>query len=76
MFEGYAGGQVSLAELRKLLRAEFGKTVSKGYIHRMLQNSFHVGFFEWGGKSYRGNHPTFIGNELFQRVQQAFRPRQ
>jgi DNA invertase Pin-like site-specific DNA recombinase len=73
MFEVYAGAHTSLSEVRKLLRGEFGKTFSKGYLHRMLQNPFYLGFFVWRGTTYRGNHEALIDNELFQRVQQAFR---
>jgi len=71
-FEIYAGGHISLNDLRKVLKTEFGKTYVKGYLHRMLQNPFYIGQFEWGGKTYRGTHSTFISLELFQRVQQAF----
>ncbi|MGZ4787974.1 MAG: recombinase zinc beta ribbon domain-containing protein [Terriglobales bacterium] len=49
-----------------------GKKFAKGYIHQMLQNPFYIGFFQWRGETYRGTHPTFISNDLFQRVQQSF----
>ena len=68
-FELYAKGGIPLAEIRKALKSEFGKTLSKGYIHRMLTNPFYIGFFEWSGNTYRGKHETFISNDLFQRVQ-------
>jgi site-specific DNA recombinase len=71
MYELYATGHVSLADLRVIIRRDYGKTFAKGYIHKMLQNPFYVGYFEWSGITYRGNHETFITNDLFQRVQRA-----
>jgi len=65
MFELYATGHVSLADLRNILKNEFGKTFAKGYIHQMLQNPFYIGFFEWSGKTYRGTHQTFITRMIF-----------
>ena len=71
MYELYATGHVSLADLRGIIRRDYGRTFAKGYIHRMLQNPFYIGYFEWSGKTYRGSHETFITNDLFQRVQRA-----
>src|SRR3974390_2620824 len=34
---------------------------------------FYIGYIEWSGTTYRGKHPTFISNDLYQRVQRAFR---
>ena len=48
MFEVYAGGHVSLTNLRKLVRSEFGKTFSKSYLHRMLQSQFYLGSLSGG----------------------------
>ena len=72
MFEIYANGHTSLADLRKILKNDYGKSFAKSYIHRMLTNTFYIGLFQWGGIQYRGTHQTFINNELFQRVQRAF----
>jgi site-specific DNA recombinase len=73
IFELYASGQVTLADLRKVLKTGFGKTFSKGYLHRLIQNPFYIGFFEWGGITYRGIHAPIVSNELFQRVQHALK---
>jgi len=40
IFELYATGKYSLASLRKLIQAEFGKKLAKGYLHRLLRNPF------------------------------------
>ena len=69
MFELYATGEHSLAEIRKLIRIEFGKAFQKGYIHKLLRNPFYNGFFEWESKAFRGTHDTFIGPALFESVQ-------
>src|SRR5207245_4931831 len=38
IFELYASGRYSLAELRKIVRAETGKTLSKSHFHTTLTN--------------------------------------
>ncbi|PYX59938.1 MAG: hypothetical protein DMG73_07530 [Acidobacteria bacterium] len=57
IFELYASGQYSLSELRRVIRAETGKTLSKAHLHTTLINPFYTGNFVWGGKLYRGTHP-------------------
>jgi site-specific DNA recombinase len=73
MFELYASGQCSLAELRKILQTETGTTISKAHLHTTLTNPFYTGNFVWGGRIYRGTHPTFIGPDLYERVQNVLR---
>jgi site-specific DNA recombinase len=73
IFELYASGQCSLAELRRILQAETGKTISKAHLHTTLTNPFYTGNFVWGGRLYRGTHPTFIGPDLYERVQSVLR---
>jgi site-specific DNA recombinase len=72
MFELYATGKYSLEELRKLIKTETGTTIAKSYLHTILRNSFYVGIFEWGGKSYSGKHDTYISRNLFDSVQAIF----
>jgi len=73
MFELYATGEHSLADIRKLIRIECGKAFQKGYIHKLLRNPFFNGFFEWESKTFRGTHDTFIGPALFESVQAVLR---
>jgi len=73
IFELYASGQYSLSQLKKMVRAESGKSISRAYLHTILTNPFYQGSFVWGGHLYRGTHPTFISAELFHRVQAVLR---
>ena len=50
-----------------------GGSPSKSTIERMLKNPFYTGRFIWDGKIYDGDHEPLVSEELFQRVQQAFR---
>ena len=69
IFELYASGKHSLSELRRIIRAETGKVLSRAHLHTTLTNPFYVGNFLWGGKLYRGTHDIFIDPTLFDRVQ-------
>jgi len=42
-------------------------------MHTTLTNPFYAGNFVWAGKMYRGTHPTFIGPDLYERVQTVLR---
>jgi site-specific DNA recombinase len=69
IFDIYATGEHSLAELRKIVRSETGRTFQKGYLHKLLKNPFYSGFFEWMGERYKGSHTLIIEPQLFQQVQ-------
>lgn len=73
MFERYATGQCSLTQLRKAVRERFGKLMTRSYLHTILTNPVCLGIFEWGGKSFRGSHETFISPALFESVQNVIR---
>ncbi|HEV2962700.1 MAG TPA: recombinase family protein, partial [Candidatus Angelobacter sp.] len=46
IFELYATGNCSLAELRQMIRTETGKIINKSHIHAgILRNPFYVGLF-------------------------------
>ena len=62
LMELYATGAHTLSTLRKFLKSEYGKTMSRGNIHLILTNRFYVGSFEWSGETYRGTHPLFISD--------------
>src|SRR5260370_5754351 len=72
IFELYATGNYSLAELRKTIRTETGVTLCKGYLHKMLRNEFYCGYFVWAGERHKGTHPALINHALFQHVQAVF----
>ena len=71
IFELYASGKYSLSELRRVIRTETGRTISRAHLHTTLTNPFYVGNFIWGGKLYRGTHPTFIDFDLYEQVQRV-----
>jgi site-specific DNA recombinase len=73
IFEMYASGQFSLSLLAKAVRAQAGKNISRAYLHTILTNPFYRGNFVWGGHLYRGTHGTFIGSDLYDRVQAVLR---
>lgn len=72
IFELFAGDGLSLAELRKRIKQETGRTYAKGYLHKILKNPFYIGFYHWGDTTYKGTHPLFIDAGRFQRVQDIF----
>ena len=73
IFELYAFGQYSLSQLKKTVREESGKSISRAYLHTVLTNPFYQGNFVWGGQLCRGTHPTFISMDLYDRVQAVLR---
>jgi len=73
IFELYASRQYSLSQLKKVVRAEGGKSISRAYLHTILTNSFYVGSFLWGRNLYRGTHPCFIDVDLHELVQAVLR---
>jgi hypothetical protein len=73
IFEMYASGQFSLSLLAKAVRAQTAKNISRAYLHTILTNPFYRGNFMWGGHLYRGTHGTFIGSDLYDRVQAVLR---
>jgi len=69
VFELYASGRYSLLSLSKELRHIRGTFISKANLHKMLNNPFYIGRFEWSGQTYQGTHPTLISPELYARAQ-------
>jgi site-specific DNA recombinase len=69
IFELYATGECGLTELRRRVRAEYGKTLTRSNIHKVLNKRFYTGVFEWRGEMFRGKHKTFIPLELFDTCQ-------
>src|ERR1700676_2478802 len=48
LFELYATGQYSLTGVGKILRTEFGISLGKGYLDRLVKNPFYAGSFFTG----------------------------
>jgi site-specific DNA recombinase len=69
LMELYATGAHTLSTLRKVLKAGYGKTMSRTNIHKVLKNRFYVGFFEWAGETYVGTHALFVSPAMFAEVQ-------
>ena len=69
IFELYATGNYSLSLLRKTIREKCGKSITKSYLHKLLNSRFYLGFFEWGGVEYQGKHDPIISPQLFEEAQ-------
>src|SRR6516225_5524951 len=81
MFEWYATGEYSLAEVTKKAQAagmifrKSGSSVPKATIHKILHNRIYTGDFDFDGKTYRGTYAPIISRELWQRVQEVIQQR-
>jgi site-specific DNA recombinase len=77
LFERYATGRHSLAEVTRVARAEgmiFRKSkdpVPKATVHKILRNPIYAGEFDWNGRRYRGIHAPLVSRDLWGRVQAA-----
>jgi site-specific DNA recombinase len=75
MFELYATGKYSLSQLRLTIKSEFGVTMAKGYLDRLLKNPFYAGSFIWDGKTYTGTQTPLVDSSSFEQVQSVFHGR-
>jgi DNA invertase Pin-like site-specific DNA recombinase len=81
MFEWYATGEYSLAEVTKKAKSagmvfrKSGSPVPKATIHKILHNRIYTGDFDFHGKTYRGKYEPIISRELWQRVQEVIQQR-
>jgi site-specific DNA recombinase len=75
MLELYATGKYSLSQLRLAIKSEFGVTMAKGYLDRLLKNPFYAGSFIWDGKTYAGTQTPLVDRTLFGQVQSVFHGR-
>jgi DNA invertase Pin-like site-specific DNA recombinase len=73
MFQLYATGQHSLAEIRKIIKTETGRVWPKSHLERMLKNPLYCGLFIWNDKTHQGKHTPLVSTQLFQQVQDVFR---
>ncbi len=69
LMEQYATGAHTLSTLKKMLKDEYGKNMSRNNIHKVLTNRFYIGEFAWGGETHPGSHLLFISPQLFDEVQ-------
>ncbi len=79
MFELYATGEFSLAQLVKATRQEFGCSLAKGYVHKLLMYPFYRGKFEWRWVMYLGKQeriiPALVCEQVDAVLHRANRPR-
>ena len=71
MMELYATGAHTASSLGKMLKADFGKTMSRSNINLILKNQFYIGWFKWSGEIWRGTYPLFVNPKTFERVQEV-----
>jgi site-specific DNA recombinase len=69
MMKLYATGAHTLSTLRDMLKADFGKVMSRGNIYLILKNRFYIGDLQWVGETFHGTHPLFVDKKTFERVQ-------
>src|SRR5262249_13455950 len=80
-FELYATGQYSYKALREKLTEAGLRTRATGRyserpvsiyrLGRLLQDRYYLGYVEWGGVEYQGQHEPLVDQELFDRVQKV-----
>lgn len=75
MFEWYATGKYSLAEIARMAAdagLKFGRQDNlAATVHNILKNPIYYGDFRFVGKMYRGIHTPLVTKELWDRVQDA-----
>ncbi|MFH0959799.1 MAG: recombinase family protein, partial [Pseudomonadota bacterium] len=80
MFETYATGQYSVAEISRMIRSwgligTRNKPIATSKVHDLLANPFYIGLFRFNGEVHEGRHPAMISADLFKRVQEVRRSR-
>jgi len=73
IYELYASGQHSLADIRKIIKAETGRQWPKSDLERKLKNPLYCGLFIWNGKTHEGKHEPLVSAQLFGQVQSVFK---
>ncbi|GAB4001457.1 hypothetical protein GCM10029992_37060 [Glycomyces albus] len=85
-FRLYATGQYSLRRLREALVTAglrtrptrshpAGSPVTTAQVAKMLRDRTYLGYVQWCGQEYPGNHPALVGQDLFDRVQRVLADR-
>jgi hypothetical protein len=80
MFEDYATGKYSLADLAEMAKREglfLGRETERvtATIHWILTNPSYYGEFRYRGKLYSGNYPPLVSRELWEKVQIGLKKR-
>ena len=75
LFENYARGKLSLADLtiwarERGLKARRGGELRKSRVYSILKNPVYYGLVPWRGKVYQGVHEPLVSEALFRRVQE------
>ena len=76
IFEEYATGMFSMAEVRLLitnagLRSKKGFKISTSQVENILKNTFYYGYINYKGMLYKHVHPRLITKELFDECQRV-----
>ncbi|MBI5707294.1 MAG: recombinase family protein [Armatimonadetes bacterium] len=80
LFQTYAEGQASLANLRVLardigLRSRKGNVLQTSMIAQILSNPIYSGQILWNGVQNDGTHEPIVSKELFEKVQEVMHGR-
>lgn len=67
--KGHSGRTIKLWLDRIGFRTVHDKPIALGRIYATLENPFYTGQFEFNDTNYKGNYPTLISKELFDKVQ-------
>lgn len=62
-FELY--GKYSLSTLKQALAAEFGISVTRAHLEKILKNPFYIGLFYWDGKLFNGTQTPQVSRGAF-----------
>jgi site-specific DNA recombinase len=71
VYQLYASQAFSMELLRAKLKKDYGIDWSKGYLDKILKNSFYYGVMKWDDKPYPHRYKPIISKELFDMVQQV-----
>ncbi len=78
-FEIYSSGNISVKDTAAQLVKEgysyrpYSPKITAGALEDMLKNPFYIGMFRFKGQLMQGTHTPLISNQLFMRVQSAFK---
>ena len=81
LFEWYATGEYSLADVTKMAKRagmvfrKSGNPVPKATVQKILHNRIYTGDFDFGGKTYHGRYEPIVSRDLWLQVQQVFQGR-
>ena len=53
----------------KIVHAEFGVSLGKGYLDRLVKNPFYAGSFYWENRLYKGTHEPLVNQTTHEQVQ-------